>query len=116
MKPILVLTMMALCVTACAPKPAANTATAAAINGANGCAAPGFGPGSPGYQDCVNALAGANPPAADANAAQMRAQIQTQIAQQQAQMQQQMNQAMSNSASGCTTTRDANNNVTTQCP
>jgi hypothetical protein len=114
MKPILILITLALCLTACAPKPAANTAAAAAINGASGCAAPGFGPGSPGYQDCVNALADVNAPAMDANATQMRAQIQAQIAQQQAQMQQQMNQAMSNAA--CTTTRDANNNVSTQCP
>jgi hypothetical protein len=110
MKPILVLAMLALCLAACAPKPAANS-TAAAANGANGCPAPGFGPGSPGYQDCVNALAGESAPEM-ANAAQMRAQIQNQIAQQQAQM----HEAMSNSSAGCTTTRDANNNVTTQCP
>jgi PBP1b-binding outer membrane lipoprotein LpoB len=47
----------------------------------------------------------ADPSAGDAsvNAAQMRAQIQQQI------------QSASN-APGCVTTRDANNNVTTQCP
>ena len=55
----------------------------------------------------------------DANATQMRAQMQADADQQRAQMQQQMQQDMhnaQNSASGCTTTRDANNNVSTSCP
>jgi hypothetical protein len=112
MKPILFLPLAALCLVACAPKPAANTASISAINGPADCSAGGLTPGSQAYQDCVNSLANVNTAAISGDAAQMRAQIQQQMAQQQAQM----NQAMQNPSSGCTTTRDANNNVTTQCP
>jgi hypothetical protein len=118
MKPTMLLPILALMAVACAPKPAANVAAAGdGINAAADCAS--VGPtNSPAYNDCVQALT--NPNAAGApnvNAAQMRAQIQQQMAQQQAQMQAQMNamQAGGNSA-GCVTTRDANNNVVTQCP
>jgi hypothetical protein len=110
--PFAALSLGMLALGACAPKPAANTATISAINGPADCAAGGLAPGSQAYQDCVNSLANVNTAAISGDAAQMRAQIQQQMAQQQAQM----NQTMQNPASGCTTTRDANNNVTTQCP
>jgi hypothetical protein len=57
--------------------------------------------------DPTQAATGAAPAGAP-DASQMRAQIQAQMAQQQAQM--------SSNTAGCVTTRDANNNVTTQCP
>jgi hypothetical protein len=117
MKLLMLLPVAALLLAGCSPKPAANVADSTGLNAAVDCA--GAGPtNSPAYNDCVQAIN--NPNAfggADANATQMRAQIQQQIAQQRAQMQADMNaaQAGGNSA-GCVTTRDANNNVVTQCP
>jgi hypothetical protein len=114
MKMTLLLPVMALLACACTQQPAANPASqAAATNGPAQCAAGGLAPGSQAYGDCVNALAGGGGAPA-ANAAQMQANIQAQMDQQRAQMQQQMNQAQQNPA--CTTTRDANNNVSTVCP
>ena len=116
MKPIMLLPIVALLVVGCAPKPAANVATAdsSGINATADCA--GTGPtNSPAYNDCVQALT--NPAAMNTNAAQMRAQIEQQMAQQRAQMQADMNAAQAGgNAAGCVTTRDANNNVVTQCP
>jgi hypothetical protein len=134
MKLISLLPVLAVLAAGCAPKPASvNTALAsapptAAINGTADCAADGLAPGSQAYKDCVSAL---NEASADAgnmtdmsaqmqtNATQMRAQMQAQMDQQRAQMRQQMQQDMNaaqNPSSGCTTTRDANNNVSTSCP
>jgi hypothetical protein len=113
MKMIQLLPVVALLACGCAQQPAANSApSAAASSPAAQCAAGGLAPGSQAYGDCVNALAGGGAPAA--NAAQMQAGIQAQMDQQRAQMQQQMNQAQQNPA--CTTTRDANNNISTVCP
>jgi hypothetical protein len=117
MKFLMLAPVAALLLVGCSPKPAANVADASGINATADCA--GAGPtNSAAYTDCVQALS--NPNAlggANANATQMRAQIQQQIDQQRAQMQADMNaaQAGGNSA-GCVTTRDANNNVITQCP
>jgi len=116
MKTIVLVSVVALLAAGCAPKPA--PAPVAAINGPAECAQGGLAPGSQAYNDCVSSLSGAGP-AMSANATQMQADIQNQIAQQRAQMQQQMlaqQQQMSNSTAGCTTTRDANNNVSTVCP
>ena len=113
MKKIMLLPLVALLAAGCAPKPA--PAPVAAINGPAECAQGGLAPGSQAYNDCVSSLSGAGP-AMSANATQMQADIQNQIAQQRAQMQQQMQQQMNNSTAGCTTTTDANNNVSTVCP
>jgi hypothetical protein len=115
MKSIMFLPVAALLlVVGCAPKPAANVASTDGINATADCA--GTGPtNSPAYNDCVQALT--NPGAANTNAAQMRSQIEQQMAQQRAQMQADMNAAQAGGDSaGCVTTRDANNNVVTQCP
>ena len=62
---------------------------------------------------------GANTAGMQQDASQMRAQMQADAQAQRTQMQQQMQQDMQNAqkpGSGCTTTRDANNNVSTSCP
>ena len=111
---------------ACSPKPAAPAnATAAPTNVAQPadsnatCTAAALQPGTQACNDYLAAMAQANAAGgavvdANANATQMRAQIQAQMDQQRAQMQQQMQSGQSNAA--CTTTRDANNNVSTVCP
>ena len=121
-KTIMLLPILALLMTACAPKPAARIAVAntagasnSGVNAAADCA--DAGPtNSSAYTDCVQALSNPNP-GMSSNAALMRAQIQQQIAQQQAQLQAQINAAAAGDNSAeCVTTRDANNNVVTQCP
>jgi hypothetical protein len=133
MKLIILVPMLALLAAGCSPKatPAnvaqANTAQAAApqmaaANGTADCAAASLDPGSQACRDYQSAMAsagGADASDLSANATQMRSQMQAQMDQQRAQMQQQMRQDTQNAqkpGSGCTTTRDANNNVSTSCP
>ena len=130
MKLIILIPALALLAVGCAPKPApvnaaqASAPQAAATNGAAECAAASLEPGSQACRDYVAALATANADASNAsdlradmnaNAAQIRSQMQAQMDEQRAQMQQDTQNAQK-PGSGCTTTRDANNNVSTSCP
>ena len=123
---------------ACAPKAtnaAANQAQASAAlppvqDPAAECASYGLKPGTDDYKSCVTSLADANAAVTSSDPAAMRSQIEADAAKQRAQMQaeadqdraamkQQMAQdeaAAGNATSGCKTTRDANNNVSTVCP
>jgi hypothetical protein len=126
MKIIVVLSALALIVVGCAPKPGGTAAERQCGSG--------LAPDSAAYRQCVSdaeAAANETDPAAlrakveaDANAMraemnadanQMRAQMDADSNQTRAQMQQDMQNAQA-PGSGCKTTRDANNNVSTMCP
>jgi hypothetical protein len=128
MRLIVLVPVMGLLAGGCSPKAApanvarpsivqAGASQAAATNAAADCTAASLDPGSQACRDYQSAMATANTDSAgmNANATQMRSQMDQQRGQLRQQMQQDM-QAAQKPGSGCTTTRYANNNVSTSCP
>jgi hypothetical protein len=131
MKLIILVPVLALLAAGCSPRAApANVAEATvaqaaaprvATNAPADCAVASLDPASQACRDYQSAMAsaGGDTGGPSANATQMRSQMQAQMDQQRAQMQQQMQRDMKDAqkpGSGCATTRDANNNVSTSCP